>query len=71
MRIFCKSTNLAVSVAIAIASVGAAADSTLFDTAGEDVIVTSAAVCDANLDSYATIYGTVTGNPTLFSTLGK
>jgi hypothetical protein len=70
MRIFSKSTNLAVSVAIAIASVGATADSTLFDTAGEDVIVTSAAVCD-NPDSYATIYGTVMGNPTLFSTLGK
>jgi hypothetical protein len=50
MRIFSKSINLAVSAAIAIASVGAA-DSNLFDKAGGDVIVESAAVCDG---SYAT-----------------
>ena len=64
--IFSKSINLAVSAAIAIASVGAA-DSNLFDKAGGDVIVESAAVCDG---SYATIYDTATSNP-IFSTLGK
>ena len=54
---------LVVSAAIAIASVGAA-DSSLFDKAGGDVIVESASQCE-------TIYGVATSDPSTFSTLGK